>query len=87
MKLEKEKEKKKNFELTQLNKKTIITEFHHHLIQMSKDEATDAHCIYWILNAITSKNLSQIFGVVQYLFGFAILQEVVVIWKLSLGGW
>ena len=37
---------KKTFKLTQLNKKAMITKFHHHLIQMSKDEATDAHCIY-----------------------------------------
>lgn len=63
----------------------MVTEFQ--AIQLSKDEVTDAHRIYWIFNAITSKNLSQIFCAVQNLGRFAILQVVEVIRKLSLCRW
>jgi len=42
-----EKEDNEPFILTQLNYKPFMaTELHHHLIQMSKDEITEAHRIH-----------------------------------------
>lgn len=41
-----EKEDNRPFKLTKLNNKTVTTEVHHHLIEMSKDERIEAHRIH-----------------------------------------